>query len=110
MERLELCCHTNMSKLQGIDFVEDYIDEAVKRGYKQIAITDTDSTQSFYRAEYYIKNNKKLNDFKIIYGAEMHFKTSKDDNKIYTIYIYVKRTGLWRCGCVYGRKLNEHCC
>ena len=54
MERVELCCHTNMSRLQGIDTVKDYIDEAIKRGYKQIAITDKDSTQSFIKVNSYL--------------------------------------------------------
>lgn len=45
--RVELCCHTKMSKLQGFNSAKEYIDEAIKRGYKAIAITDTNSTQAF---------------------------------------------------------------
>lgn len=48
--RVELCCHTKMSKLQGINDAKEYIEEAIKRGYKSIAITDTDSTQAFFEA------------------------------------------------------------
>lgn len=46
--RIELCCHTKMSKLQGISYTKEYIEEAIKRGYKQLAITDKNSTQAFF--------------------------------------------------------------
>lgn len=88
--RVELCCHTKMSKLQGINEAKEYIEEAIKRGYESIAITDTDSTQSFFEADEYLRLYTSNKDFKIIYGTEMHFKVSVNDNKLYTIYIYVK--------------------
>ena len=84
--RVELCCHTKMSKLQGFNYAKEYIEEAINRGYKSIAITDVDSTQSFYEVYEYTKNT----DFKIIYGSEMHFKNSQNSDKLYTIYVYVK--------------------
>ncbi len=86
--RVELCCHTKMSKLQGINSVEEYINEAINRGYNAIAITDTDSTQSFFEAKKCLKCY--TGNFKIIYGSELHFKISKDFDEIYTIYIYVR--------------------
>ena len=89
--RVELCCHTKMSKLKGINFAKEYIEEAINRGYKQLAITDTDSTQSFFEAESYLKSFIDDKDFKIIYGSELRFKNSKDSEKIFTIYIYVKK-------------------
>lgn len=88
--RVELCCHTKMSKLQGINSVREYSDEAIRRGYSAIAITDTNSTQAFFEAEEYLKyyiDNKKI---KFIYGTEMNFKETKNSKEIYTIYIYVK--------------------
>ena len=88
--RVELCCHTKMSKMKGINSAKEYIDEAIKCGYKQIAITDTDSTQSFFKVENYLKSFVDNKDFKIIYGSELHFKISEDSEKIFTIYIYVK--------------------
>ena len=88
--RVELCCHTKMSQLQGINYAKEYIEEAIKRGYKQLAITDTDSIQSFVEAENYLKSNVTNKDFKIIYGSELRFKNSKDSKEIFTIYIYVK--------------------
>ena len=30
--RVELCCHTKMSKLQGVNCAKEYIDEAINRG------------------------------------------------------------------------------
>ena len=88
--RVKLCCHTKMSKLQGINSAKEYIEEAIKRGYKFIAITDVDSTQAFFEAYEYLKSNIDNQDFKVIYGAEMHFKNEKIEHNIYTIYIYVK--------------------
>ena len=88
--RVELFCHTKMSKLQGINSAKEYIEEAIKRGYKFIAITDVDSTQAFFEAYEYLKSNIDNQDFKVIYGAEMHFKNEKIEHNIYTIYIYVK--------------------
>ncbi len=88
--RIELCCHTKMSKLQGLNDVKEYLEEAIKRGCKSIAITDTDSTQSFVEANEYLSLYTSNKDFKVIYGAEMHFKASKESKQLYTIYIYVK--------------------
>lgn len=53
--RVELCCHTKMSKLQGINDAREYIAEAIKRGDNAIALTDIDSTQSFFEAYNYLK-------------------------------------------------------
>ena len=93
-KRVEFACHTKMSELEGIDSVKEYIAEAVKRGYDSIAITDTNSVQAFMAAEEYIAYNN-IKNFKIIYGTEMKFADTKNDNKFYDIYIYVKqRKGL----------------
>ena len=62
-----------MSKLQGFNYAKEYIEEAINRGYKSIAITDVDSTQSFYEVYEYTKNT----DFKIIYGSECILKIHK---------------------------------
>ena len=88
--RVELCCHTKMSKLQGINYAKEYIEEAINRGYKSIAITDVDSTQAFFEAYEYLKLNITNQDFKVIYGSELHFKDSPNSDKIYSIYVYVK--------------------
>lgn len=87
--RVEFCCHTKMSELQGLNTVKEYIDEAISRSYKAIAITDTNSTQAFFEAQEYINNNN-IKDFKIIYGTQLKFKEQKDAYETYDIYIYVK--------------------
>ena len=86
--RVELCCHTKMSELQGINTATEYIEEAIARGYKSIAITDTNSTQAFFEASDFLKLYDKNKDFKIIYGIQMNFKENKTSENIYTIYIY----------------------
>ena len=88
--RIELCCHTKMSKLQGINYAKEYIEEAIKRGYKQLAITDKNSIQAFFEANNYVQLYSKNKDFKIIYAIEMDFKENKETEKKYSIYIYVK--------------------
>ena len=88
--RVELCCHTKMSTLQGINSAREYIKTAIDRGEKAIAITDVDSVQSFFDANEYLRLYAKNTVFKIIYGSEMHFKISENTDKLYTIYIYVK--------------------
>lgn len=88
--RVELCCHTKMSKLQGINDAREYIAEAIKRGDNAIALTDIDSTQSFFEAYDYLKLCTNSKNFKVIYGAEMHLKESHNTENEYSIYIYVK--------------------
>ena len=90
MERIEFCCHTKMSRLQGISEDREYINEAIERGYKQLAITDKNSTQAFYSAANYLKLSTIDDELKIIYGVEATFKENKDSEKKYSIYIYVK--------------------
>lgn len=85
--RIELCCHTKMSKLQGINSVKEYVEEAKNREYSAIAITDTDGTQAFFEVNECLKNDDS---FKIIYGTELTFKENEDSKKTYKIYIYVK--------------------
>ena len=87
--RVELCCHTKMSKLQGVNSAEKYIEEAIARGYKAIAITDTNSTQAFFEAKDYLKLYTNNKDFKIIYGIQTNFKENKNSEKLYSLYIYV---------------------
>ncbi len=88
--RVELCCHTGMSRLQGFNNAREYIEEAIKRGDNGIAITDKNSSQAFFDADNYIKKYTENKDFKIIYGTEMDFKENENTDKKYSIYIYVK--------------------
>ncbi|MBP3256147.1 MAG: PHP domain-containing protein [Clostridia bacterium] len=90
-KRVEFCCHTKMSKLQGINDAKEYIKEAVERGYDTIAITDTNSTQAFFEVyEYFQLGDNDNEKIKIIYGIEMNFMENKNSENSYTMYIYVK--------------------
>lgn len=93
-DKIELGCHTKMSEIYGIESVENYIDEAIKRGCTSLGITDINSVQSFIPAQKYIeKINKK--DFKILYGLrtkfiEDEYAKEKCEKDAYDIVIYVK--------------------
>ena len=92
-ERIELCCHTKMSELQGIADVGDYLIEADKRRYSGVGFTDVNSVQAFMAASKSI--GIYADDIKIIYGAEMYFKENVKDKELYRIYVYVqKQAGL----------------
>ena len=93
-ERIELGCHTKMSEVYGLDNVEDYIDEAINRGYKAIGITDINTVQNFIPAQEHLEKLDK-EDFKILYGVRAKFiedkyQNEKNKNDAYDIVIYVK--------------------
>ena len=93
-KRVELGCHTKMSEMYGLDNVEDYIDEAINRGYKAIGITDINTVQNFIPAQEHLEKLDK-EDFKILYGVRAKFiedkyQNEKNKNDAYDIVIYVK--------------------
>ncbi|MFV0380129.1 MAG: PolC-type DNA polymerase III [Anaerorhabdus sp.] len=79
-KRVELHVHSNISEMDGINPVEDYINQAFKWNHKAIAITDHCAVQAFPKAQ---KTVDKLlsaypdRDFKMIYGVEMNLVDSK---------------------------------
>lgn len=69
VKRVELHCHTKMSDMDGVSKVSDIIDCARAWGHDSIAVTDHGVVQGFTEAFHHIRD-KKIKDFKIIYGME----------------------------------------
>ncbi|MFD2670063.1 PolC-type DNA polymerase III [Marinicrinis sediminis] len=65
-KRVEFHLHTNMSTMDGMTSVSDYIKTAAKWGHEAIAITDHAGVQSFPEAYH----AQEKNDIKVIYGVE----------------------------------------
>ena len=75
-KRVELHLHSNMSALDAISPIGDYISQAVKWGHKAIAITDHDGVYSFHDLMVGVKGK----DIKPIYGVELGFVDEKKFN------------------------------
>lgn len=65
-KRVELHLHTNMSQMDGINSISDYVAQAAKWGQKAIAVTDHGVLQAFPEAH----TAGKKNNVKILYGVE----------------------------------------
>ncbi len=80
IKRSELHSHTRMSVMDGVGNASTLIDKARQFGFKAIAITDSDSIQSFPDAALHMKNNN-IDDIKLLYGVELTV-VNDIDNKI----------------------------
>jgi DNA polymerase-3 subunit alpha (Gram-positive type) len=87
VKRVELHCHTKMSKMDGITPIEELVDTAHRWGHKALAITDHAVVQAYPFA---YDEAVKFDDFKLIFGVEGYLCHSKEDRKNYHIIILAK--------------------
>ena len=80
-KRVELHLHTNMSALDAICEVSDYVKQALKWGHKAIAFTDHDGVYSFH--DIMVATAGK--EIKPIYGVELGFVDEVKFNIAYTV-------------------------
>lgn len=69
MKRVELHAHTQMSEMDSVMSVGDYVNTARRWGHRAMAITDHGVVQSFPDADHALKPD---DDIKIIYGVEAY--------------------------------------
>jgi DNA polymerase-3 subunit alpha (Gram-positive type) len=74
IKRVELHCHTKMSKLDGVTDIEKLIDTAVRFGHKALAITDHGVVQAFPTAYLAAKDTP----LKLIFGCEGYLISNED--------------------------------
>ena len=72
-KRVELHLHTNMSQLDGVTAIEEYVALAKHFGHKAIALTDHGVVQAFP----YAQKAAKKEGIKMLYGAELYMVDRK---------------------------------
>lgn len=86
IKRIELHCHTKMSRLDAVTQVKDLMKTVIKWGHSAIAITDHGVVQAFPFAYDEIENS----DVKLIFGVEGYLLPQVDSQKSYHIIILAK--------------------
>ncbi len=76
VKRVELHCHTKMSKLDAITDIKDLVRTAVRFGHKALAITDHGVIQAFPFCADAVENAGS--DLKLIYGCEGYLASDED--------------------------------
>ena len=85
-KRVELHCHTKMSKMDGITPIKELVQTAIKWGHKALALTDHGVVQAFPFAY----DEAKGKDLKLIYGVEGYLCHSRQEKKNYHIIILAR--------------------
>lgn len=75
IKRVELHCHTKMSKLDAVTPMKDLVKQAIKWGHKALAITDHGVVQAFPFCFDEVMDAKS--DLKLIYGMEGYLRADK---------------------------------
>lgn len=78
-KRVELHCHTKMSKMDGLTPMEGLVEQAIRWGHKALAITDHGVVQAFP----FCFDAAEGSDLKLIFGMEGYLigdRKLKDDN------------------------------
>lgn len=75
IKRVELHCHTKMSKLDAVTPMKDLVKQAIKWGHKALAITDHGVVQAFPFCFDEVMDEKS--DLKLIYGMEGYLMADK---------------------------------
>ena len=91
-KRVELHCHTKMSKMDGLTPIKDLVRTAVAWGHQALALTDHGVVQAFPFAYDEAKKlkEKKGWEIKLIYGCEGYLCHSREDKKNYHIILLAK--------------------
>lgn len=74
-KRVELHLHTNMSTMDGINTISEYIAEGLKDWMPAIAVTDHASVQAFPEA---LREQQRSGGIKLIYGMEAYMVNDKE--------------------------------
>lgn len=77
VKRVELHCHTKMSKMDGLTPMKDLVKKAIKWGHKALAITDHGVVQAFP----FCYDAAKDSDLKLIFGMEGYLISDREEIK-----------------------------
>lgn len=75
VKRVELHCHTKMSKMDGLTPMEDLVKKAIRFGHKALAITDHGVVQAFP----FCFDAAEGSDLKLIFGMEGYLISDRKD-------------------------------